>query len=113
MENFEKIAVYEVPTEYEESVAKIKEISLDLAEQAINSDGPILNPVIEFQKFLANELKEKFLTLNLDDYAAFHFIKGSSPNPKKVTAFDVDDDLIFETYKKFAESKFSTTLSAQ
>lgn len=113
MKGFETIKEYIVSPEDNKTLDEIRAISDELAERAIDFLDTLavgekipegLSYGQEFTNFLKKKMEKDEIYLDLETLAAYHYAKGSSPPPEKITSFDTEDDFIFNAYKKFSET---------
>jgi hypothetical protein len=113
MEGFATIKKYEVSPADQANFDEIEKINNELTDRAwdvldstpVESEAPKgLSPGLEFAKFLQQKMSEAGIDENPEEFAAYHFIKGSSPSPDKIKSFDLDGGFIFESYKDFSKT---------
>ncbi|MBP9763381.1 MAG: hypothetical protein KBD10_01380 [Candidatus Pacebacteria bacterium] len=111
MESFTPIKKYEVSPSDQANFDEIEKIKEELTDRAfdaldsipVGSEAPKgLSPGLEFSKFLQDKMSEVGIDENPEEFAAYHYIKGSSPSPEKIKSFDLEGNFIFESYKEFA-----------
>lgn len=65
------------------------------------------SPFAKFKKYLIKSLEEKgLIDVKPEDYVAFHYTQGSSPDHTRIRDFDLDGDYIRIKFKEFAITQY-------
>lgn len=77
-----------------------------LSDKKVEPEELPENPFKKFEAYLEQYLKERGIEEDPKDYAAIHYVQGSTPQYSRIKGFDLEGDLIRLKFKEFVITKY-------